>query len=68
MKPLLVLLLAAAPVLRAADYAMGAGDWDATKAFFDKLNAYPVTYDMIGQSYYRWWHGSITVFDKFTRH
>ena len=35
------------------------GEWAATKAFFDKLNTYPVTYDVIGQSYYPWWHGSI---------
>src|SRR5207245_10889154 len=35
------------------------GDWAATKAFFDKLNTYPVSYDVIGQSYYPWWHGSI---------
>jgi arabinogalactan endo-1,4-beta-galactosidase len=35
------------------------GNWAATKAFFDKLNTYPVTYDVIGQSYYPWWHGSL---------
>jgi len=30
-----------------------------TKYFFDKLNAYHVNYDVIGQSYYPWWHGSL---------
>jgi len=35
------------------------GDRVATKAFFDKLNTYAVNYDVIGQSYYPWWHGSL---------
>jgi arabinogalactan endo-1,4-beta-galactosidase len=35
------------------------GDWVATKHFFDKLNTYDVNYDVIGESYYPWWHGSI---------
>jgi arabinogalactan endo-1,4-beta-galactosidase len=35
------------------------GNWTATKAFFDKLNTYGVNYDVIGQSYYPWWHGSL---------
>jgi arabinogalactan endo-1,4-beta-galactosidase len=35
------------------------GDKVKTKAFFDKLDAYRVDYDVIGQSYYPWWHGSI---------
>jgi arabinogalactan endo-1,4-beta-galactosidase len=30
-----------------------------TKYFFDKLNTYQVDYDVIGQSYYPWWHGSL---------
>ena len=30
-----------------------------TKAFFDRLNSYHVDYDVIGQSYYPWWHGSL---------
>ena len=34
-------------------------DAQATKAFFDKLNSYDVPYDIIGQSYYPWWHGSL---------
>jgi len=35
------------------------GNRAATKWFFDKLNSYGVDYDVIGQSYYPWWHGSL---------
>jgi arabinogalactan endo-1,4-beta-galactosidase len=35
------------------------GDRIRTKEFFDKLHAYHVDYDLIGQSYYPWWHGSL---------
>ena len=35
------------------------GDRKATKNFFDKLNSYGVSYDVIGQSYYPWWHGTL---------
>ena len=35
------------------------GDKRGTKAFFDKLHSYDVKYDVIGQSYYPWWHGSL---------
>ncbi len=35
------------------------GNKAGTKAFFDKLNSYDVQYDVIGQSYYPWWHGSL---------
>lgn len=35
------------------------GDRAGTKAFFDRLHTYGVAYDVIGQSYYPWWHGSI---------
>ena len=35
------------------------GDRAATKSFFDKLETYRVNYDVIGQSYYPWWHGSL---------
>jgi arabinogalactan endo-1,4-beta-galactosidase len=35
------------------------GDRARTKYFFDKLNSYGVDYDVIGQSYYPWWHGSL---------
>ena len=35
------------------------GDKGHTREFFDKLNTYHVNYDVIGQSYYPWWHGSL---------
>lgn len=35
------------------------GDIRATKAFFDKWHTYCIDYDVIGQSYYPWWHGSL---------
>ncbi|NOS68345.1 MAG: arabinogalactan endo-1,4-beta-galactosidase [Verrucomicrobia bacterium] len=35
------------------------GDWATTQWFFDHLNAQAVSYDMIGQSYYPFWHGSL---------
>jgi len=35
------------------------GDPAKTKWFFDKLNSYGVKFDVIGQSYYPWWHGSL---------
>ncbi len=35
------------------------GDKKGTKAFFDRLNSYGVPYDVIGQSYYPWWHGTL---------
>ena len=28
-------------------------------AFFDKLRTHGIEYDVIGQSYYPWWHGSL---------
>lgn len=35
------------------------GDKQATKAFFDKFATYHISFDVIGQSYYPWWHGSL---------
>ena len=35
------------------------GDKRVTKYFFDKINSYGVPFDVIGQSYYPWWHGSL---------
>jgi arabinogalactan endo-1,4-beta-galactosidase len=35
------------------------GDLPATKHFFDKIREYGVEYDVIGQSFYPWWHGSL---------
>lgn len=33
------------------------GDWAATQWYFDNLAAQQVAFDIIGQSYYPWWHG-----------
>ena len=35
------------------------GDLKRTKWFFDKWHSYGINYDVIGQSYYPWWHGSL---------
>jgi arabinogalactan endo-1,4-beta-galactosidase len=35
------------------------GDLAGSKAFLDKLNSYHLPYDVIGQSYYPWWQGSL---------
>jgi arabinogalactan endo-1,4-beta-galactosidase len=35
------------------------GDAGGTAWFFDHMNAYGVPYDLIGLSYYPWWHGPI---------
>jgi arabinogalactan endo-1,4-beta-galactosidase len=35
------------------------GDWKSTEAFFTKFDSYNIPYDVIGQSYYPWWHGSL---------
>jgi arabinogalactan endo-1,4-beta-galactosidase len=34
------------------------GDKGATEYFFKKITEYSVDFDIIGQSYYPWWHGS----------
>jgi arabinogalactan endo-1,4-beta-galactosidase len=39
-------------------YSQG-GNLGATQWFFDHVNAYGVLYDMIGLSYYPFWHGTI---------
>ena len=36
------------------------GDWNTTKWFFDNLRSQNVQYDMIGESYYPFWHGQWT--------
>ncbi|MDY7396321.1 glycosyl hydrolase 53 family protein [Aureibaculum sp. 2210JD6-5] len=38
------------------------GDKDFTKYFFDKIETYGIKFDVIGQSYYPWWHGSLLDF------
>jgi arabinogalactan endo-1,4-beta-galactosidase len=35
------------------------GNIAKTKYFFDKLNRYKIHYDVIGFSYYPWWHGTL---------
>jgi arabinogalactan endo-1,4-beta-galactosidase len=35
------------------------GDQRATKLFFDHCGEFGIEYDVIGQSYYPWWHGSL---------
>jgi arabinogalactan endo-1,4-beta-galactosidase len=35
------------------------GNQKTTKWFFDKWHSYGIDYDVIGQSYYPWWHGSL---------
>jgi arabinogalactan endo-1,4-beta-galactosidase len=35
------------------------GSMAKTKYFFDKLNHYKISYDVIGFSYYPWWHGTL---------
>lgn len=35
------------------------GDKAFTKYFYDKIKDYNIEYDVIGQSYYPWWHGSL---------
>ncbi len=35
------------------------GDWAFTKEWFDKFMSYGIDFDVIGQSYYPWWHGTL---------
>lgn len=36
------------------------GDWATTKWFFDNIQNQQVPFDLIGESYYPWWHGDLT--------
>lgn len=36
------------------------GDWSATQWYFDNLTARQVPFDIIGESYYPWWHGDLS--------
>ncbi len=36
------------------------GDFNGAKWFFDNLHSQNVPYDIIGLSYYPWWHGSLS--------
>lgn len=46
------------PVRIMLHYSQG-GSASGTAWFFDHIEAYGVPYDLIGLSYYPWWHGSI---------
>ena len=35
------------------------GDLRRTESFFNKCREHGIEYDVIGQSYYPWWHGSL---------
>lgn len=35
------------------------GDWPATESFFDNCIEHGIEFDVIGQSFYPWWHGSL---------
>ena len=35
------------------------GDKKATQSFFDRIVAADIPFDIIGQSYYPWWHGTL---------
>ena len=35
------------------------GDWASTRWYFDNLAAQQVPFDIIGESYYPWWHGDL---------
>jgi len=35
------------------------GDTIGTRDFYQKINSYGIGYDIIGLSYYPWWHGSL---------
>jgi len=39
-------------------YDQGA-DAEGAKAYYDKFHSYDIGYDVIGLSYYPWWHGSL---------
>ncbi|HYG22475.1 MAG TPA: glycosyl hydrolase 53 family protein [Verrucomicrobiae bacterium] len=38
--------------------------WDTTQWFFDNLAQRSVPFDIIGQSYYPWWHGTLPAFEN----
>ena len=35
------------------------GNLEKTKYFYDKIFSYGIDFDVIGQSYYPWWHGNL---------
>jgi arabinogalactan endo-1,4-beta-galactosidase len=48
-------------------YSLGANA-DATTWFFDHITAQGIDYDLIGLSYYPWWHGSVAALQATVRH
>lgn len=40
-------------------HVVESGSIERTRYFFDKLNHYQIPYDVIGFSYYPWWHGTL---------
>lgn len=55
------------PHLRIMIHIERSGDQPRTKYFFDQLNSYHVSYDVMGQSYYPWWHGGLKTLRKNLR-
>lgn len=49
----------AAPKAKIMIHIDRGADNGASRWFYDHLQSYGVTYDMIGLSYYPWWHGSM---------
>ncbi len=43
------------------------GDWKTTKWFFDELQKRGVQFDVIGLSFYPWWHGSLADLEENLR-
>ncbi|MFD0673093.1 arabinogalactan endo-beta-1,4-galactanase [Cohnella sp. GCM10027633] len=35
------------------------GDWPSTSKFFERFRRHDVDFDVIGQSFYPWWHGTL---------
>ena len=44
------------------------GSWARTKHFFDRIRARGVEFDMIGLSFYPWWHGRLEDLSDNLRH
>ncbi len=48
-----------APESRIVIHVHSGGDWPKTKWFFKRIEEHAVPYDIIGLSYYPWWHGTL---------
>jgi arabinogalactan endo-1,4-beta-galactosidase len=51
---------AGAPMPKIVVHIDRGGDWNTTRSYFDNLNAQGVPYDIIGESYYPFYHGPYT--------